>query len=49
MFDIEDLEDKISWLKTLSEYIEWEYSLAYQEDIDGIIQLLEEMKADYVQ
>lgn len=46
MFDIQDLKDKLSWLQALAGWVEWEYSLTYQRDIDGVIHLLNEMIAD---
>jgi len=46
LFDINDLEDKVKWLQALAGYIEWDYPLTYQRDIDRVLKLLKQMIKD---
>lgn len=43
MFEYKDLQEKAEWLETLSKYIEWEYPLSFQRDIDGVLALIRQM------
>lgn len=43
LFDINDLEDKAKWLEALAGYVEWDYPLTYQRDIDRVLKLLKQM------
>ena len=43
LFDYNDLEDKAKWLEALAGYVEWDYPLTYQRDIDRVLKLLKQM------
>ncbi|MBR4544326.1 MAG: hypothetical protein IKO53_08995 [Lachnospiraceae bacterium] len=46
LFDHKDLQEKAEWLECLAKYVEWEYALSYQRDIDGVLALLRQMMRD---